>query len=281
MRVGAGGETRWGGEREGAHRAPATPRAAVIFQVRDTRIQAICSISNPNKLRTLRDLVGVAQEVASMVGSTVWLSQGGHREYSTLGAQPRVRRDMTAQAQGSGRWDTTLDEHDVAVRELVAVCERIPPDRWLESPAPGKWSPGEVVLHLCRAYALGRDAGDGGPGMRLRVSPSRAWALRTLLLPVILATQRFPRGVRAPAEVVPDAATSERWTRDVALARLQRVAEEAAATLRRIADLRPEPRVIHAYFGPLAPRAALRVLSAHTRHHARGLASLAIAGDGA
>jgi RNA polymerase sigma-70 factor (ECF subfamily) len=31
-------------------------RAAVIFEVRDTRIQAIYAISNPNKLRTLRDL---------------------------------------------------------------------------------------------------------------------------------------------------------------------------------------------------------------------------------
>jgi hypothetical protein len=28
---------------------------------------------------------------------------------------------------------------------------------------------------------------------------------------------------------------------------------------------------VHAYFGPLTPRAALRMLSAHTRHHARTL----------
>jgi hypothetical protein len=30
-------------------------------------------------------------------------------------------------------------------------------------------------------------------------------------------------------------------------------------------------RVQHACFGPLTPRATLRLLSAHTRHHARAL----------
>jgi hypothetical protein len=167
------------------------------------------------------------------------------------------------------------DEHDAAVRELVATCERIPLDRWHQAPTPGKWSPSDVVLHLCRAYELGRDAANGGPGMRLLVTPSRAWALRTILLPVILLTDRFPRGVRAPREVVPDA--SERPVPEAAMARLERAAQEAAVALRRAADGRPVPRMMHAYFGPLTPRAALRVLSAHTRHHARALARLTIA----
>ena len=173
------------------------------------------------------------------------------------------------------RWRAALDEHDMAVRELRAICASIPTVRWHEVPAPGKWSPCDVVLHLCRAYELGRDAGNGGGGMRLRVSPSRAWALRTLLLPLILLTRLFPTGVRAPTEVVPD--TSARPLPDDAIARLERLAQEAAVALRRAADGRPAPRVMHAYFGPLTPRAALRVLSAHTGHHARGLARQTIA----
>ena len=177
------------------------------------------------------------------------------------------------------RWRMALAEHDMAVREVLDICERIPAGRWHEAPAPGKWSPSDIVFHLCRAYELGRDAGDGGPGMRLLVSPSRAWALRTLLLPVILLTRRFPRGVRAPREVVPDAATSQRSTPDIAMGRLERTAREAAAALRRVAETRPAPRVTHAYFGPLAPRTALRVLSAHTTHHARGLAALTVPAD--
>ena len=205
---------------------------------------------------------------------------------SSLSERSSPVRIRNARAVGSSRsdmrvdrrWDVALDEHDTAVRELRSVCERIPTDRWHESPAPGKWSPSDVVLHLCRAYELGRDAANGGPGMRLRVSPSRAWALRTLLLPVILLTRRFPQGVRAPAEVVPDAATSARSTPDVAIVRLERAAHEAAIALRRAADTRPVPRMMHAYFGALTPHAALRVLSAHTLHHVRGLASLGISG---
>jgi len=161
----------------------------------------------------------------------------------------------------------------MAVGGLLAICERIPADGWHEEPAPGKWSSSDVVLHLCRAYELGRDAANGGPGMRLVVSTSRAWALRTLLLPVILLTKRFPSGVRAPEEVVPDA--SARSMPDAALARFERVAQEAAVALRRAAV----PRVMHAYFGPLTPRAALRVLSAHTSHHARALSRLTLAAD--
>lgn len=170
------------------------------------------------------------------------------------------------------QWAAALDEHDEAVRELITICERIPAGRWHQAPAPGKWSPSDVVLHLCRAYELASDAADGGPGMRLRVSSSRAWALRTLLLPMILLTKRFPRGVRAPSEVVPDAAASARSMPDVAIARLERAAREAAVTLRRAAETRPVPRLMHAYFGHLTPRAALRVLSAHTMHHSRALA---------
>jgi hypothetical protein len=160
---------------------------------------------------------------------TVRLSQSRHR--SIL-----LRSDVSEER----RWRVAVDEHEVAVRELLAICARIPTTRWQRAPAPGTWSPSEVVLHLCRAYELGRDATDGGPGMRLLVSPSRAWALRTLLLPAILLTRRFPRRVRAPAEVTPDA--SERSLPDVGLARLERVAQEAAVALRRAGDVRPVPR---------------------------------------
>ena len=43
---------------------------------------------------------------------------------------------------------------------------------------------------------------------------------------------------------------------------------------------RPAPRVAHAYFGALTPHAALRLLSAHTRHHARALALPRAVGPG-
>jgi hypothetical protein len=112
----------------------------------------------------------------------------------------------------------------------------------------------------------------GGQSMRLRISQPGAWFLRTLMLPVIFATKRFPRGATAPVEVVPDAAEARLLMPDAAATRLQRVADQAAAALRRAAAERAATSFTHAYFGRLAPHATLRLLSAHTRHHARGLA---------
>ena len=165
-----------------------------------------------------------------------------------------------------------MAEHETIVRAFMAAIHDVAPAHWQRAPAPGKWSPAAVVLHVCLAYELGRDAVVRGASMRLRVAPSAAWLSRTLLLPVLLATKRFPRGARAPSEVVPNDDEARQLSRDVAIARLQRAAAEAAATLRRAAGERSTPRVMHAYFGALTPYTTLRLLSAHTRHHARGLA---------
>jgi hypothetical protein len=173
------------------------------------------------------------------------------------------------------RWSAALARHENAVRDFLAACGRIAPDDWQRPPAPGKWTAAAVVLHVCRAYELGRDAAAGGQSMRLKVSPSAAWLSRVLILPLVLATHRFPRGARSPREVVPDADEAKVLLPDVAAKRLHDAAEEAAEQLRQAAARRPVPLVTHAYFGPLAPLATLRLLTAHTVHHARELAGIA------
>ena len=165
-----------------------------------------------------------------------------------------------------------MREHREVVRDCVAAFEAIEPPDWWRAPSPGGWSPAAVALHLCVAYELGRDVSSGGHGMRLRSSRPVAWLLRTFLLPYILVTKRFPAGVRAPREVRPDEAEAARLTRGDASARLTRVADEAADVLRDLAARRPDLRFTHAYFGPLDALTALRLLSAHTRHHVRRLA---------
>ena len=177
------------------------------------------------------------------------------------------------------RWSVALREHETIVREFLAACGRIAPEDWQRAPTPGKWSAAAVVLHVCRAYELGRDAAAGGESMRLKVSPSAAWMSRKLILPVVLATHRFPRGARSPREVVPDADEASMLLPDVAVRRLHDAAEQAAEKLRQAADRRRVPRMTHAYFGPLAPLATLRLLNAHTRHHGRDLTAKASAGS--
>jgi hypothetical protein len=168
-------------------------------------------------------------------------------------------------------WTAAVAEHEREVANLIAALQRVDRAGWTHAPAPGKWSPAAVAVHICQAYQLGAAAAAGGTGMRLRVSPPVAWLSRTVLLPAMLATQRFPRGVPAPSEVRPDLAVAERLVPEAAVACIVRSADEAAAALRRAGREQPNLRITHAYFGPLTPRATLRLLSAHTRHHARAL----------
>jgi hypothetical protein len=172
-------------------------------------------------------------------------------------------------------WRAALAGHETAVGEFLAACTRVRPDDWQRVPAPGKWTAAAVVLHVCRAYEFGRDAAATGQGMRLKVSPRAAWMSRLLLLPVVLATHRFPRGARSPREVIPELGEAGVLLPDVAAKRLHDAAEQAAEQLRHAAARRPVPRLTHAYFGSLAPLATFRLLTAHTMHHARDLAGIA------
>jgi hypothetical protein len=170
------------------------------------------------------------------------------------------------------RWTDALDEHEQAVRGFRSLVERMPIEQWHRRRTSGAWSPADVTLHVVKAYEIGRDAAAGGPGMCLRVTALRAWTFRTLLLPVILSTGRFPRGAPAPREVVPDPLEGSTLEPGPAVARLEQTARDAASGLRLLATQARGKGVVHAYFGLLTPLVALRVLSAHTRHHARALA---------
>ena len=129
---------------------------------------------------------------------------------------------------------------------------------------PGRsWSPAEETLHVIRAYEL--PLGDGK--MRMRVSPLFSWVLRTFYLRWLFWRRTFHRGARAPSEVRPDAEEARLLPKEEVIHRLERTAHDASDAL-RCADMdTPERRMVHAYFGPLDSLTALRMLTAHTRHH--------------
>ena len=111
--------------------------------------------------------------------------------------------------------------------------------------------------------------------MRLVSPPVVAWLSRTLLLPVMLRLRFFPPNAPAPRELRPKEADTADFTRDELIARLLMSADRATSALREADGRRPSIRVMHAYFGALRPLAAFRLLTAHTRHHARlGMARL-------
>jgi hypothetical protein len=169
-------------------------------------------------------------------------------------------------------WAAGLADHEVAVAEFRAQVAQVPPERWQAPAAEGKWSPAEEALHVALAYELALANLAGGVGMRLRVSPLRARLLRWFLLPQLLRTGKFPREVPAPREIRPSSDEAHTLTAPALLARLERAAQGAAEALHAAQGRRPPVRMVHAYFGALRPLTALRLLSAHTRHHARRLA---------
>lgn len=175
-------------------------------------------------------------------------------------------------AMTNGRaWVAAQQEHEAVVGECIAVMRGVPTAQWHIPRAPGKWSPAEEALHIVLAYAFGIGAVTAGSAMRLRVHPIGAFLSRTLLLPLVFRVRRFPRGAAAPPEVMPSAGEAVTMTIADATARLAVAAAEAARALREADQRDTRPRVVHAYFGALAPRDALRLLSAHTRHHTANL----------
>ena len=169
------------------------------------------------------------------------------------------------------RWTAAAVEHDEAVRAFLDAMALVPADAWQRPRAPGKWSPAALALHVCRAYEFGREAVTTGAAMRLKVPPAAAWVSRVAILPILLALDRFPTGADAPGEVLPDLDEAARLTPSLLATRLQATAGEALTLLRDTARTRPSSRCTHAYFGPLRPLTTIRLLSSHTRHHAKGL----------
>lgn len=178
----------------------------------------------------------------------------------------------------SSRWQSAERGHAEAVAALLVAASLVPDHKWTEPLGPGRWSPAQVLLHIEQSYRLGDDALRGGQGMRVKVSPLMAWLGRSLVLPLITLTKRFPRNAPAPREIRPDAADAHAIPRLELTTRVQAAATQALASFRAALRDGRNVRVAHAYFGALSPYQTLRLLNGHTRHHAKLLAPPKIVG---
>ncbi len=165
------------------------------------------------------------------------------------------------------RWADAIAEHNRAVAAFVGAMRTVPPEGWNLERAPGKWSSAELALHIAVSYEFGERAARTRKGMEVRVTPFWMWVSKTFFFPLMVSTGWWPRKVRAPREVRPDRSEAEAMTPDAALQRVQRAAASCIAALLEADAADPPPRVMHAYFGPLTPFEAARMLSMHTRHH--------------
>ena len=167
-------------------------------------------------------------------------------------------------------WALLLTRHSDAVEDFCHAAGRLGDERWLRPIAPGKWTPAEVTSHVTQAYRVVRAELAGEPGMRLVGSRFQRLILRHTVLPRLLAGRPFPRGARAPRETRP-----QEVSRDPVEA-LSNLREFAHALGRELTGLASSGRAClsHAYFGRLSPHEGIRLLTVHTRHHARQLQDL-------
>lgn len=165
--------------------------------------------------------------------------------------------------EGPDPWSEAVAAHAAAVASFARAAEQVPGGRWAEPLGPGKWAPGQVVVHLTLAYdALLRELSGGAP-MRLRTAGWQRLLLRFTIRHRVLAGTYFPTGVRAPREARPPEEVPERAA---AVARLR---EQAEAFVAALEEARRGRRVVltHPYFGGMDDVEGLRFCAAHLRHH--------------
>jgi hypothetical protein len=153
-----------------------------------------------------------------------------------------------------------------AIREQVASRMAGVPDEKLQSPpAPGKWSPVQVVMHLAAAEGssltyIRKKTSDPGS-----VPPANFMcAVRTLLLRAAMSSPfrfKVPDVISGTPEIVPAGSALDRW---------MTVREE----LRSMIETMPEDLMKRAVFkhpvaGRMTMSQALEFMISHARRHAK------------
>jgi len=160
--------------------------------------------------------------------------------------QRRIRGYLTAQAAKLTPAEI-VEKVGVAMAQLRAAANAVPPARFNDAPAPGQWSANEVMAHVVEA---GRHFGgavqrllDGQPPGAPRDAPARDTTPRPL----------------------------EAWWAQLELDRA-RLFERA---LTADPDARLEDTVEHPFFGPLNWRQTLLFIRLHDLDHAGQLQKIA------
>jgi uncharacterized damage-inducible protein DinB len=163
---------------------------------------------------------------------------------------------------------TVLQAHHQAVDAFLAAARTVPPTQWAQPRAPGKWSRGQVVEHLARAYEVNRGVLHG---TTTSVTAPR-WLqplIRRFLLGPVLRRGRFPPGSKSPRVFRPAPTPAE------PAQLLDRLAS-ATAAFEADAAVLPTPTIDHPFFGRVPLSDFVRLQEIHTWHHRGQLVPAAV-----
>jgi hypothetical protein len=172
---------------------------------------------------------------------------------------------------GDSAWDRAVRAHAIALERFLDCAAAVPPSKWSEPLAPGKWTPAEVVEHLVLAYeTVGREL-SGGAGMRVVLPGWKRLIARLFYLPRIIAGRGFPKGAKAPRETRP---VSVRGTQAEVVSAMRSI---ASGVERQMLDAhgRAGRRLTHAYFGRMTFEQGMLMQVRHLDHHRAQLDALA------
>ena len=149
-----------------------------------------------------------------------------------------------------------------AVRDLIDAsqrCERL----WTTGPAPGKWSPSQIVEHVARALDESANA-VSGVATRFPTFPRLLRpVLRAVFFNRVLRTSAFPKG-RTNKAMNP-----ESGPRTPAEARVRLESAMAAFDRACRGRVQPDAAIESTIFGPIALTDWVRFQELHVRHHCK------------
>ena len=155
-----------------------------------------------------------------------------------------------------------LAANRAAVLDFVAAAERAAAT-WSTPPAPGKWSPSQVVEHVARGLDEGANVVSGAPSIPLPPAFLRP-LLRLLFFNRILKKGVFPKGFKAHKALNPASGPATPAQARVRLeGALARFDDECR---RRVAS---GQHVVSTGFGTVSIEDFVRFSALHTRHHCK------------
>jgi hypothetical protein len=154
-----------------------------------------------------------------------------------------------------------LAANRAAVNDLVAAAERSA-TTWTTPPAPGKWSPSQVVEHVARGLEEGANVVAGTPSIPMPSAFLRP--LARLVFKRVLKKGAFPNGFKAHKAMNP---TSGPATPAEARVRLEGAYARFDQECRRRAA--SGQHLVSTGFGTVSVEDLVRFNAIHTRHHCK------------